>query len=304
MEKNSQHSNELVSVVIPTYKRSDSLHTAIDSVLNQTYTPIEIIVVDDNGKNEYTKKTEESLLPYIEKNQITFIKHEVNKGGCFARNTGALNANGEYLSFLDDDDFYEIDKIEKQLHFLKQNSELSACLCAMFRIDENHKQISSKENFPRGITLKDAIWDGNFFTSMLMIKKEVFDQLEGFSDIPRFQDKYFIFKFLKNNYNVGILDEQLLTLVEHQSERISLTSSEKVVNALEILHNFEKENKNLFSKKEWKHIVHRFYYMKAYNQLSGGFFNRLKAMGNILNSIPYYTGQFNILKLFLRTLIP
>lgn len=304
MEKNSPHFNDLVSIIIPTYKRSDSLYIAINSVLNQTHTPIEIIVVDDNGKNHHTENIELGLSTLIENKKIKFIKHEINRGACLTRNTGASNARGKYISFLDDDDFYETDKIEKQLDFLKQNPQMSACICAIFRVDAKNNPIASDENFPRGTTLKEAIWNGNFFTSMLMIKKEVFDHLKGFSDIPRFQDKYFIYKFLKNKHKVGILNKQLLTLVEHQNERISFSSSNKVVSALETLHNFEKEHKTLFNKKEWKHIKHRFYYMKAYSQLTGGFIDRFKAIGNILNCIPYYSGKFNILKLMFKALIP
>lgn len=304
MENNSQHHKELISVIIPTYKRSDRILIAINSVLEQTYTPIEIIIVDDNGNNEFTETTELKLTPYIESKQIKYIKHATNKGGCLARNTGALHATGKYISFLDDDDFYETTKIEKQYIYLKNNTHLNACLCAMYRVDQNNTLIKSNENFPRGITLKEAVLNGNFFTSMLMIESEVFNKLSGFSNIPRFQDKYFIYKFLKNEYKFGILDEQLLTLVEHSQDRISLSSSSKIINALDTLHLFESNHQHLFSKKEWKYIKHRYYYMKAYNQTSGGISSRMSALLNIIQSITYYTGDFNVLKTFIKIFIP
>ena len=97
----------LVSVVIPTYKRSNRLPIAINSVLSQTYSNVEIIVVDDNGENNHTLDTKKILQPYLKKNQIKYICHQTNKGGCKARNTGAFAANGTYIAFLDDDDFYD-----------------------------------------------------------------------------------------------------------------------------------------------------------------------------------------------------
>ena len=175
MKEESQISTNLVSVIIPTYKRSERLPNAINSILNQTYSTIEIIIVDDNGLNEYTTATESQLKPYIDNNQIKYIKHPKNQGGCIARNTGVQNANGYYITFLDDDDFYEPTKVQEQVNFLKNNTQLDACMCAMFRVDENNNEIKSKENFPRGINLKEAILDGNIFTSMLMIKKNIFD---------------------------------------------------------------------------------------------------------------------------------
>ena len=95
----------LVSVIIPTYKRSKSLNRAIDSVLSQTYPNIEIIVVDDNGKgSKYQLETEKSLEKYIKTDKIKYIIHDVNRNGSAARNTGFKHSRGEYINFLDDDD--------------------------------------------------------------------------------------------------------------------------------------------------------------------------------------------------------
>ena len=103
----------LVSVVIPTYGRSNLLGRAIDSVLNQTYGNIEIIVVDDNGiGNSHQRQTEELLQKYIERNEIIYIKHQKNSGGSVARNTGIRSSKGEYVALLDDDDEWFPDKLE------------------------------------------------------------------------------------------------------------------------------------------------------------------------------------------------
>lgn len=294
----------LISVIIPTYKRSTRLPIAIESVLKQTHSAIEIIVVDDNGDTQYRTDTKKILEPYLKNKTITYIAHDRNRGGCIARNTGAFAATGDYIAFLDDDDFYEPTKLELQLDFLKSNLDLDACMCSMFRVDKNDKHIISRENTARGTNLKDAILDGNLFTSMLLIKHDVFKTLEGFSNIPRFQDKYFHYKFLEQQFKIGVLDRPLLTLVEHNDIRISLTANRKVIEALTILRTFEIKQKSIFNKKEWNYLSHRFYYNKAYNLSEGSISQKAQGFFSILNSLPYYTGDFNILKLAIKTLTP
>ncbi len=304
MEKSFPNYNIMVSVIIPTYKRSDRLVLAVESVLNQTYSNIEIIVVDDNGDNQYRKETELNLKKFTDNNQIKYVKHKENQGGCIARNTGILSAIGKYVTFLDDDDFYESRKIELQLDFFNKNPDLDACLCGMYRIDEFGNTIESRENFPRGTTLKETILDGNCFTSMLLIKKNVMDDLGGFSDIPRFQDKYFMYKLLKRNYKVGLINQQLLTLVEHTEDRISLASSEKVAKALTILAEFEKDNKTLFNTKEWRFLRYKYFTQKAFNLITSNFNDRVKAVWNIINALRYYQGGAYVFKLLIRALFP
>ena len=116
---------ELVSVIIPTYKRYDVLSRAIDSALNQTYNNIEIIVIDDNKKeSEFRKKTEETMKKYENNSKVKYIKNEKNLGGAETRNVGVKNANGEFIAFLDDDDEFVNDKIEKQMkHYKKIESK-------------------------------------------------------------------------------------------------------------------------------------------------------------------------------------
>ena len=294
----------LVSVIIPTYKRSTRLPIAIDSVLRQTYKFIEIIVVDDNGDNNFREETKKVLKPYLDNKEIKYICHDSNLGGCAARNTGVFAAKGDYIAFLDDDDFYEPKKIELQVDYLNKNKHLDACMCSMFRIDENKKQIISRENKARGTNLKEAVLDGNLFTSMLLIKQSVFNNLNGFTEIPRFQDKYFHYKFLEQNNKIGVLDVQLLTLVEHNDFRISLTASEKIVSALTTLRAFEIKHKTIFNKKELKFLNHRFYFNKAYVLCRGSFNQKMHALINIFKSTIYYTGDFNVKKITLKAITP
>ena len=106
----------MVSVIIPTYKRYNMLPRAIASVLSQTYSNIQIVVVDDNNPDtEYRKKTEALMEQYALDERVKYVKHSKNANGSVARNTGIKSSDGEIVAFLDDDDFFYPEKIEKQI---------------------------------------------------------------------------------------------------------------------------------------------------------------------------------------------
>ncbi|OUU50709.1 MAG: hypothetical protein CBC25_07670 [Pelagibacteraceae bacterium TMED65] len=115
--------NSLVSVIIPTCKRSNFIVRAINSVLNQTYKNIEIIVVDDNNEGDkFRKRTENILRKFIINKKIKYLKHKYNLGISAARNTGVQSAKGEYIAFLDDDDQFLPNKTKEQIKIFNQSS--------------------------------------------------------------------------------------------------------------------------------------------------------------------------------------
>jgi glycosyltransferase involved in cell wall biosynthesis len=113
----------LVSVIIPTYKRPNTLGRAIDSVLSQSYTDIEVIVVDDNSDGDkYRLETIQYMERYSKDCRVKYMKHKFNRNGSAARNTGIQNAVGEYIAFLDDDDYFLKDRIKEAILFLQSSS--------------------------------------------------------------------------------------------------------------------------------------------------------------------------------------
>ena len=113
---------DMISVIIPTYKRSRYLERAVSSVLCQSYKNIEIIIIDDNGNNKNRSDTEELIKRlYGNDPRIKYVQNERNMGGARARNHGAQMATGSYLCFLDDDDIFLEDKLENQHRFMKEN---------------------------------------------------------------------------------------------------------------------------------------------------------------------------------------
>lgn len=125
-------SNALVSVIIPTYNRVQYLEKAIQSVVNQLYENIEILVIDDGSSNNYAE-------PICEKFSNCKYIYKENGGLSSARNYGINLAKGEYIAFLDDDDFWENSKIEKQVNLLLENPSIDCVHSSAAVVDENGK---------------------------------------------------------------------------------------------------------------------------------------------------------------------
>src|SRR4030042_5461142 len=105
-----------VDVIIPTYNRSELLHSAITSVLHQTYQDFEIIVVDDCSEDDTPK-----VIKNFRNHKIRSIRHAINQGEGRARNSGVLNSNAEYVAFLDDDDEWLPEKLGLEVDMLNRS---------------------------------------------------------------------------------------------------------------------------------------------------------------------------------------
>jgi len=267
------------SVIITTYQRSGFLIRALHSVLNQEYDNFEIIIVDDNGRNSDFQRSNEKLLQeYISDNRIKYVALENNSGACNARNQGALNAQGEYLFFLDDDDEFLPKKLAVQVDFLDKNSLYAAHLSSMIRINYNGAQIISIENMPRGSDFVSFAMDGNFFTPMMAIRKNIFLELGGFDEIDRFQDQYFMNKLLAEGYRVKMDSIPLHIMYEHNEKRITDISLAKSLESLDKLLNFKCIYKEKFTPAKWKEVEVKHLKMKAFVfSLSEKYIHHLKA---------------------------
>ena len=139
---------EKVSVIIPTYNRIDYLKLTLNSVVNQTYKNIEIIVVDDGSPNIAT----EDLCKSFE--SIKYIKIKNSGGPAQPRNVGIENASGEYIAFLDDDDLWVSTKIEQQVKVLEANESYGLVHSYCDVIDENNNPKGYAVGRPSDIYVK------------------------------------------------------------------------------------------------------------------------------------------------------
>ena len=197
----------LVSVVIPTYNRALTISPAIDSALNQTYKNIEIIVVDDGS----TDNTKEALKPYEQK--ITYIP-QANSGVSSARNIGIQRAAGEYVAFLDSDDLWYPQKLEKQIEAIQKNQEYALCLTNIEYINEAGSHISFSNL--REIILQN----GSFFEyllrgfpvtcSYMLIKKDVFNAVGLFDESLKTAEDIDMLLRITSGYQAILIDEPLV----------------------------------------------------------------------------------------------
>lgn len=114
----------LVSIIIPTYRRNDDLIDAVRSAIEQTYTPVEVIVVDDSGE-EYARPVMDQF------EDVTYVPLENNRGPQNARKVGLELSSGSYVQFLDDDDSLFPEKLERQIPVLEQNAEVGVVYCGL-----------------------------------------------------------------------------------------------------------------------------------------------------------------------------
>lgn len=214
----------LVSVVIPTFKRPKYLKRAIDSILNQTYKNVEIIVVDDNDPNTKDRNETMKVIDYYSNNNISYIKHEKNCGGSVARNTGWKASKGVYITFLDDDDEIVENKILKQVNCLeKLDKSWGACYTA-YNIEKENGQSQYSIEKRSGHLYIDALMRTMFLGSgsNLFLRKSIVDKINGYDErFIRNQDIEFLVRVAKLS-KIAYIDERLL-IIHIEGNRIKQT---------------------------------------------------------------------------------
>ena len=128
--------NELISIIMPTYNCAKFIKETIQSVINQTYENWELVIVDDCSNDN----TEEIVASFNDK-RIKYHRLEKNSGAAVARTTAMKMATGNYMAFLDSDDLWKKDKLEKQLDFMKKNNYNFTCT-AYEQIDEEGNKLN------------------------------------------------------------------------------------------------------------------------------------------------------------------
>ena len=223
----------IVSVIIPTYGGNKSLKRALDSVLQQDYSPFEVIIVDDNNPGTKQRlETENMMKEYVNDERVIYIQHETNKNGSAARNTGARASKGEYLAFLDDDDIFLQGKLRKQVLYLESHSKYDAVYC--WRLESGQVIGSQKKG-----NLSASLLDLTFTpcTCSLMIRREAYFSISGFDEsYRRHQDYEFLLRFFQK-YKIGVVEEPLIEIIGNGIDN-QLKGAEAVVLKKKFLNTF------------------------------------------------------------------
>jgi glycosyltransferase involved in cell wall biosynthesis len=197
-----------VSVIIPTYNRAHLLGRAIRSVLAQTYHDYELIVVDDGS----TDNTQEIVRDFSD-DRIKYIRHDKNKGGAAARNSGIKAAAGQYIAFQDDDDVWQLGKLQKQIEaFEGAPPEVGVVYADLQRLDERGKEQPRPTPATRhGGDIHRELLRHNFIgTPTALVRRECFDRVGMFAEqLPRLQD-WELWIRISKHYHFTHLDEILV----------------------------------------------------------------------------------------------
>lgn len=214
---------DLVSVVLPTFRRSEYLERAIESVFAQSYSRWELLVVDDNSPHdEYRRRTERFMERYRGVAAVRYLKHDANLGGAAARNTGVRNANGELVAFLDDDDVWRPDKLERQVRLMQRSGpQVALVYCAYRKV----YLASGKQSIERPSQEKhsfDSLLRENRIgtTSLVLCRRTALLSVGMFDEtLPSRQDVDLYIR-LARKYDFRFVPETLVTWYRHENAAI------------------------------------------------------------------------------------
>lgn len=176
----------LVSIVTPTYNRADFLPAAISSVLAQTYEDFELIVVDDGSEDD----TRAVLEPFLGDKRVRYFYQE-NQGQSVARNYALAQSSGEFIAFLDSDDLWCPNKLEKQLSAFDANPDADIVHGDEVLIDEQGEVITEK-NMKRysGRITRQLLADNSVSITTALVKRRCFQEMGGFDTSVGVADDY------------------------------------------------------------------------------------------------------------------
>ena len=214
---NLSKSGPFVSIILPTYNRERLLGRAIQSILTQTYSNFEIIVVDDCSRDN----TENIVRNFCDK-RIRYIRHEENKGAVAARNTGIKAARGEYIAFQDSDNEWLPGKLEKQINSIKSAPPYFGVVYTSFwLIDRDRKTYFPPSNLKQTEgNVHRAFLGTNFVdTSTAVVRKECFEKIGMFENLPLLQE-WGLWLRISRHYCFKHINEPLV-MVYRQTDSIS-----------------------------------------------------------------------------------
>ncbi|WP_282115098.1 glycosyltransferase family 2 protein [Pseudoalteromonas arctica] len=286
-----------LSVIVPTYGRVTKIKNAIESILSNG--DFEVIVVDDNGVGtENQLNTELILSSFIEREQLKYYPLEENSGAGIARNFAISKASGEYITFLDDDDFFIEGKLLDKLNFFKENSENYDICCSHMEVKNNGNSLAVKDDKFIGKDARTFLLEGSCYTSMIMIKKSAIEKIDGFYDTPYLQDHTLMLKAFLYDFKVCVFESSIFVHTVHDG--LTITTGRRPIAGVELRCKLEQElaTKLCLSNKErntldyrWNTIKYHGYWLKRGRSFSllkfllTGVAFRSKTKSEILDSL-------------------
>jgi glycosyltransferase involved in cell wall biosynthesis len=207
--------NPFVSVIIPTFNRAYCLGKTLDSVLSQSFTDFEVIVIDDGS----TDDTKEVVNNY---SSVNYFLLDKNEGVSFARNYGIDKARGKYICFLDSDDLWEVKKLEVQVQWMNLRTEIAACHTGEIWIRKGVRvNPMDKHKKPSGDIFLDCLPACVVSPSSVMINSKVLRYIGCFdTKLPACED-YDLWLRMSSVFTFGLINQKLLVKYGGHSDQLS-----------------------------------------------------------------------------------
>lgn len=216
----------MITVITPTYKRPQYLKNAIDSVLAQTYSDFEMIVVDDNPEGSEERVRTEDVIREIKDPRVHYIQNKQNLGGAGSRNRAIEMAKGEYIAFLDDDDMYLPDRLRVQYEAMKEYDwEVCVMDGATFKYETGELVSERHQHLWDGMTNDELIRSHLMYhisgTNSFMFRTDFIRKIGGFDIVPSCQEYILMQKALDAKPRFGYLPVTLIKNFQHEGEQVS-----------------------------------------------------------------------------------
>ena len=238
---------DYIDIIMPVYNCEKYVQEAIESVKKQTYQDWRLIIIEDASNDNTLEKIQESIKNIKEK--VLLIKNTKNKGVAVSRNLGIEKSTNKYIAFLDADDIWEAEKLEKQIKFMNENNYSFTYTAFSYLKNSKYKKVKL---FPKSLNYKQALKNTFILTSTVMINTEKIDR--KLIEMPKVEseDTATWWKILKDGNIAYGLKENLLTY------RITPNglSSNKIKNL--------KRTWNLYRRQENLNIIYSIYYFINY----------------------------------------
>ena len=279
---------KLVSVVVATYKREAELKNALESLAKQTYPNMEIVLVDDNGNDEWNSKVSETVEVFrnrYPKIKLECIVNNSNQGSSKTRNIGIHSANGDYITFLDDDDIYLPDKIRKQVEFMETN-QCDYSITDLILYYEDDKKINRRiRSYIKETTVESLrLYHLKYHmtgTDTIMFKKEYLIQIGGFAPIDVGDEFYLMQRAIEEGGKFGYLPGCEIKAYVHTGDG-GLSSGDGKIKGENALYEYKKTFFNQLEAGDIRYIKMRHYAVIAYAELRRK--NYVKFISNAMKS--------------------
>ncbi|MCR5831155.1 MAG: glycosyltransferase [Lachnospiraceae bacterium] len=214
--------NSTVSIVVPVFNARECIADTIMCVLNQSYTDLELILVDDSSTDDSRK----IIGSYLGDGRIKLMSNAKEKGAAGARNTGIEAAGGRYIAFIDADDLWKEDKLEKQVAFMKEKDAAFSFTGYEFA-DEKGRGLGTVVRVPATITYKEALKNTTIFTSTVMFDTDKLSKDDIYMPYVKSEDTATWWRVLKKT-GEGFGIDETLTLYRRSGGTLSANKLEAI----------------------------------------------------------------------------